>query len=75
MLNGNGLAQMVEEPTRVENTLDLVISNNTSCVTRVYPLAGISDHDIVFAEVDLTIKKKIQSPVVYHYIKRRNGIQ
>jgi hypothetical protein len=53
---------MVEEPTRVENTLDLVISNNTSCITRVYTLPGISDHAIVLAEVDLTIKKKIQKP-------------
>jgi hypothetical protein len=62
MLNDNGLAQMVEEPTRGENTLELVISNNPSCITRVHTLPGISDHDIVFAEVDLKIKKKIQKP-------------
>jgi hypothetical protein len=62
MLNDNGLAQMVEEPTRGENTLDLVISNNPSCMTRVHTLPGISGHDIVFAEVDMKIKKKIQKP-------------
>jgi hypothetical protein len=62
MLNDNGLAQMVEEPTRGENTLDLVISDNRSCITRVHTLPGISDHDIVFAEVDLKIKTKIQKP-------------
>jgi ATP-dependent helicase YprA (DUF1998 family) len=62
MLNDNGLAQMVEEPTRGENTLDLVISDNRSGITRVHTLPGISDHDIVFAEVDLKIKTKIQKP-------------
>ena len=62
MLNDNGLAQMVEEPKRGENTLDLVISNNPSCMTRVHTLPGISGHGIVFAEVDMKIKKKIQKP-------------
>ena len=62
MLNDNGLAQMVEEPTRGENTLDLVISNNPSCMTRVHTLPGISGHGIAFAEVDMKIKKKIQKP-------------
>jgi hypothetical protein len=35
ILDDNGLVQIVEQPTRGENTLDLVITNNPSRFTRV----------------------------------------
>jgi hypothetical protein len=44
----------------IHGRLSLVF--DPSCITRVHTLPGISDHDIVFAEVDLKIKKKIQKP-------------
>ena len=52
-LDNNSMVQTVEEPTRKNNTLDLLITNQPSKVQRVDVLPGVSDHDIVFAEFDL----------------------
>ena len=53
---------MVEEPTRGENTLDLILTNNPSTFMRTETIPGISDHDTVFAENDIATKRKIQKP-------------
>ena len=53
---------MVEEPTRGENTLDLILTNNPSTFTRTETIPGISDHDIVLSEIDITTKNRIQKP-------------
>jgi hypothetical protein len=53
---------MVEEPTRGENTLDLILTNNPSTFMRTETIPGISDHDTVFAEIDIATKRKIQKP-------------
>ena len=47
VLDDNNLIQMVSEPTRQDNTLDLFLTNNNSLVSKVTILPGISDHDIV----------------------------
>ena len=47
LLDDNNLIQMVSEPTRQDNTLDLFLTNNDSLVNKVTLLPGISDHDIV----------------------------
>ena len=47
------LTQIVEEPTRGENILDLICTNNPSRVNRVHTIPGIADHDGVFAELDV----------------------
>ena len=49
-----GLQQMVKEPTREENILDLFITNNISKVNKVQVIPGISDHDAVLVEGDLS---------------------
>ena len=54
VLDDNGLVQLVEEPTRGPNTLDLVVTNNPSHFTRTQVIPGVSDHDIVFSEIDRT---------------------
>ena len=54
VLNDNNLAQMVTEPTRGENTLDLFITNNESRILKLKTIPGISDHDgIVYVEADI----------------------
>ena len=53
VLDNSSLVQLVEEPTRQNNTLDLLITNQPSKVLRVDVVPGISDHDIVSAEFDL----------------------
>ena len=50
-LDDNGLVQVIEEPTRNKNTLDLLIINIPSKILRTDIIPGISDHDIVYAEI------------------------
>ncbi|CAC5421635.1 unnamed protein product [Mytilus coruscus] len=61
ILVDNGLSQIVEEPTRQTNTPDLLITNHPNSFKRVETLPGVSDHDIVFAEISviLSIARKI----------------
>ena len=53
ILNDNNLEQMVEEPTRGSNTLDLFCTNAPGRVNRTHTLPGISDHDCVYMEIDI----------------------
>ena len=62
ILDDNGLVQLVEEPTRGPNTLDLVITNNPTRFTRTKVIPGVSDHDIVFGEIDT----KLASCLIEH---------
>ncbi|CAG2205559.1 unnamed protein product [Mytilus edulis] len=62
ILDDHGLQQMVEEPTRESNTLDLIITNYPNCFNRVETISGISDHDIVFAELNTIPSKQTQKP-------------
>ena len=61
-LDDHGLIQMVEEPTRGPNTLDLILTNNPSRFPRTVVIPGLSDHDVVFAEVDLQAATNKQKP-------------
>ena len=64
------LVQHVEEPTRKENTLDLICTNLSDQVNRVKVIPGISDHDIVYMELSVKPKSKIQKPrEIYLYQK------
>ena len=60
----HGMLQIVENPTRGDNTLELIVVNNPTLVNRTEVLPGISDHDAVFAEIDI-------SPKRYKQAKRR----
>jgi hypothetical protein len=62
-LDDNGMAQLVKQPTRGSNTLDLVVTNHPDSLRRVETLPGLSDHDIVFTEVNINPKKSIQKPL------------
>ena len=43
--NDFGLEQVVREPTRINNILDLFFTSNPTRVERLYVVPGISDHD------------------------------
>ena len=65
VLNDNNLAQLLTEPTRGENTLDLFITNNESRILKLKTIPGISDHDgIVYVEADI-------SPITFNQIPRK----
>jgi hypothetical protein len=69
----NSLEQIVDEPTRGDNTLDLVFTNNATLINNAQsmpPLSPQADHNTVF--VDMNIKPKVcrQPPrKVYKYNK------
>ena len=58
--NSRSLSQVVTKSTRGENTLDLFFTNNDSLVNRVETLPGMSDHDIVLVESEITQKRAPQ---------------
>jgi exonuclease III len=62
ILDDNGLVQLVEKPTRKQNTLDLIITNSPTMIPRLDVIPGISDHDIVYAELDIKPITKKQIP-------------
>ena len=51
ILDDYSLVQIVTEPTRHDNVLDLILTSNPTLVSKVECLPGLSDHDIVLAEV------------------------
>ncbi|KAI8495879.1 hypothetical protein Bbelb_262950 [Branchiostoma belcheri] len=62
ILSDHGLEQMVDRPTRGENTLYLIVTNNPQLIPRVEVLPGLSDHDAVFCEVIVHPQKRKQAP-------------
>jgi hypothetical protein len=52
----HGMSQIVENPTRGDNTLELIVVNNPTLVNRTEVLPGIADYDAVFAEIDISPK-------------------
>ena len=51
ILADHGMSQIVDQPTRGENTLDLIAVNYLTLANRTEILLGISDHNAVFAEI------------------------
>ena len=60
----HSLTQVVDKPTRGNNTLDLLFTNNSSIVNRVetLPKLGQSDHDVVFVEINIKPETRPQKP-------------
>ena len=47
------LEQMVTSPTQGQNILDLFLTTNTTFIVKTTVLPGLSDHDIVQAELNV----------------------
>jgi len=52
------LVKLVKEPTRDDNILDLVLTNNVNIINNVRVIPGISDHDMVLFEVNLACRRR-----------------
>ena len=61
MVCDNGLEQLVKEPTREDNTLDLFQTNCPQLVPRVEVVPGISDHSIPYCEISTSARRKKQT--------------
>ena len=71
MTNDFGLEQVVREPTRIDNILDLLFTSNPTLVERSYVVPGISDHDGI-PIVTISCKPRIIKQVprkIYMYHK------
>ena len=62
MLHHHGLTQVVTEPTRGENVLDLIATNCPNQVNRLEVIPGISDHEVVYVELEATPCRRKQVP-------------
>ena len=64
--------QVIDFPTRIDNTLDIFGTNRPSLIDRCVPLPGISDHDVVLVDsIVLPAGKKPVRRKVYLW-KRTN---
>jgi len=52
-INEFGLGQLVTDPTRGENILDLIFSTHPESVSNIEVIPGISDHEAVYCELNL----------------------
>jgi len=60
-----GLEQVIEQPTRGENTLDLMCISHPNLVPRTETMPGVSDHCIVYLELQLSAvqERQVQRPM------------
>ena len=72
LLDDTGLTQIVDIPTRKDNTLDLIITNLPSQAQRGEVIPGLSDHDIVFTEFVLAPINLKQKPRAIPLYKKAN---
>lgn len=64
----HGLTQIHEQPTRLDNILDLVFTNNPSLVKTSTSVPGISDHSMVITDLNIlpqVIKQKPRKTYIY----------
>ena len=73
MASNNGLTQVVDEPTRGDNVLDLVFTNNPTLVNNsqiMPPLAKQADHCTVYVDINTKPQTCKQPPrKIYQYNK------
>lgn len=69
-IQDNNLHQMVNFPTRGNNSLDLYFTNRPSLVSNVILLPGLSDHDVVYTESTLKPQVSKYKPRTIHLFKK-----
>ena len=52
LLDRTGLEQMIDFPTRGDNILNVMLTNRPSLINTCSGLPALSDHDVVFAEIN-----------------------
>ena len=72
ILDDNGMEQLVKQPTRESNTLDLVVTNHPDSFRRAETFPGLSVHDIFFTEERINPKKPSQKQRSIPLYRRAN---
>ena len=73
VLANHGMSQIVDQRTRGENTLDFIAVNYLTLANRTEILPGISDHDALFAEIDITPKRHVRVRERFPFIRKLIG--
>ncbi|XP_011674653.1 uncharacterized protein LOC586335 [Strongylocentrotus purpuratus] len=60
LLDDHGLTQVVTEPTRYQNTLDLLLVSNPTVVNEVTVVPGVSDHDCPLVKLNVRPTRRLQ---------------
>jgi len=72
ILHDHALQQLLDFPTHLLNTLDLVATNKPSSVFGIHKMAGISDYNIVLFEIMTKVKLNKQSTRIIYMYGRAN---
>ena len=64
--------QIVSEPTRGNNTLDLIFTNTPEIITNVSVEEGISDHKVVLSDINVEIQKNNRIPRKQFFVNKSN---
>ena len=68
------LEQMMTSPTRGHNILDLIFTSNPAHMDKISVSPGVSDHDIVIAEINTRPARPQQPPpATSHFIEKQTG--
>ena len=69
-MGDTNIEQLVDFPTRRENTLELPLTNDPSFVTSIEDTTRISDHDrIVIADYNLSLSTKSTNKKNYSFME------
>ena len=67
------LEQMVTSPMRGQNILDIFFTTFPTLVDDISVIPGLSDHDIVLAQVNVKPEEQSRSHVTSHCIRKPTG--
>ena len=67
-----GMEQMIKEPTRDDNILDLVVTNMPQLIPRTELIPGLGDHDKVYFEMNIKLSHNRQKPRPVPIYKKAN---
>ena len=62
MANDTSLEQIVNFQTRGSNILDLLFMNRPSLVSRCEVSEGVSDHEAIYVEAEVAVKRLMPIP-------------
>ena len=72
LIDDLGMEQMVKQPTRDDNILDLVVTNTPHLIPRLEIMPGLGDHDIVYFEYNTKMSLNIRKPRPVPIYKKAN---
>ena len=73
-VNANFLTQLINTPTRNDNILDLVLSTNPDIIYDLEIHPGMSDHNAITYQVNLSVKRQ-KKPDRYVYQYKKGNIE